>query len=119
MSAFFPLPKKPAPTAGDSEARTGSSTGFDFSRIPIHAQPSAAFPHRSEIERSFGATFPGRAVLDSEGCAQRGVRAFTENGTTHFASARPGLQVAAHEAAHLAQHAGLTRDAHLGPEGHA
>lgn len=57
--------------------------------------------------------------MDPEGCAASHVQAFTKDATTHFASEAPPLGVAAHEAAHLAQHAGRTRDAGLGAERHA
>lgn len=77
-----------------------------------------SFPHSSQIEASTGAPPPGRAVLDPAGCDTRGVPAFTEGQVTRFASAEPALHVAAHEAAHQYQHAGV-RDAGLGPERHA
>jgi len=38
---------------------------------------------------------------------------------THFASTSPELPVAAHEATHQLQHAGLTNDGGMGPEPHA
>ena len=43
----------------------------------------------------------------------------TDEYVTHFASKDPDLDIAAHEAAHQLQHTGVTRDAGLGPEGHA
>jgi hypothetical protein len=91
--------------------------GHDFGRVPVHSEQ--VFPHRASIEGGFGISIPGRAVVDTIGCSRRGIYAYTDHLTTHFASERPGLKVAAHEAAHLAQHAGLTRDASLGAEGHA
>ena len=45
--------------------------------------------------------------------------AFTDGLVSHFASAEPPVHVAAHEAAHQLQHAALTNDQRLGPEGHA
>ena len=64
--------------------------------------------------------FEFAAIFDPDACAQRGVSAFTDHdSTTHFASGQPPLHVAAHEATHQLQHAGRTRDANLGPEGHA
>jgi hypothetical protein len=78
-----------------------------------------AYPHASTIAGTMGFTPPGRAVVDPEGCAASSVQAFTKDTTTHFASDAPPLRVAAHEAAHLAQHAGRTRDAGLGAERHA
>jgi hypothetical protein len=106
--------------------------GFDFSRLPIlPAQPAPrspqsqsgtrplAFPHATAITAGLGRTTPLRSVLDAPGCAQRGTPAFTVGDTTHFASATPSLRVAAHEAAHQFQHAGLSRDLFLGAEGHA
>jgi len=78
-----------------------------------------AYPHGSAIATAVGAAVPGRAVLDPRGCEQRGVPAFTDGDVAHFASESPELHVAAHEAAHLLQHAGLTHDADLGAEQHA
>lgn len=94
--------------------RAGSeSSGGDF-------KPGARqFPHAASIRRSLGVSLPLAAVSDPAGCAARGVPAFTDGQITHFASPTPGLHVAAHEAAHQLQHAGLTNDGGLGPEGHA
>lgn len=79
----------------------------------------ARFPHEETIEQRLGQKLPGRAVVDPEACERRGVTAFTEGTTTHFATADVDLDVAAHEAAHLLQHSGDSKDAHLGAEGHA
>ncbi len=76
------------------------------------------FPHRDRIAGALG-SLPGKAVHDPEGCAREGNVAFTKDDVAHFASAEPDLHVAAHEAAHLLQHAGATNDAGLGAEGHA
>jgi hypothetical protein len=78
-----------------------------------------AFPHGSTIAASTGASVPGSAIHDPAVCAERGVPAFTDGSVTHFASASPSLHVAAHEATHQLQHAGLTHDAGLGAERHA
>ncbi|MFB6183955.1 MAG: hypothetical protein ABEI96_05315 [Haloarculaceae archaeon] len=99
------------------------------------ATTTESFPHRSKIERSMGISIPGRAVsdvaidgvpraartfrADSTGGGGATPPAYTEGTTTYFEDATPDLEVAAHEATHLAQHAGLTRDQGLGPEGHA
>jgi hypothetical protein len=80
---------------------------------------AASFPHRSAIEYLFQRALPGKAVIDSAGCGQLGVPAFTEGSVSHFASGDVPLRVAAHEAAHQLQHTGTTRDANLGAERHA
>jgi hypothetical protein len=82
-------------------------------------EPLSAFPLAGTLRARLGRAVPGEAVLDEAGCAARGVEAFTDHGRSHFATAAPRLEVAAHEAAHQLQHAGLTHDACLGPEGHA
>lgn len=81
--------------------------------------PLDVFPHDGALRHQLGHALPGRAVVDPTGCAARGVEAFTDGLTTHFRTATPALAVAAHEAAHQLQHADLTCDADLGPEGHA
>ena len=81
--------------------------------------PLDVFPHDGVLGRHLGRALPGEAVVDPAGCAARGVEAFTDGLTAHFRTERPRLAVAAHEAAHLLQHAGLTCDAGLGAEGHA
>lgn len=78
-----------------------------------------AFPHASAIESSTGASLSGSAVLDTAACEGRGVPAFTDGAVSYFASAAPSLHVAAHEATHQLQHAGLTHDAGMGAERHA
>lgn len=78
-----------------------------------------AFPHAPAIAAATGAAVPGTAVLDPRACDRRGVPAFTDGLVTHFATDAPELHVAAHEAAHQLQHAGVTGDAGLGPEQHA
>lgn len=78
-----------------------------------------AFPHYQRISRSLAITAPLASVHDPENCAARGLPAFTDGNTAHFASTTPSLHVAAHEAAHLLQHAGRTNDAGLGAERHA
>jgi hypothetical protein len=80
---------------------------------------SIPFPHASRIEASLGAPVRGEAAIDPAECEAEGVQAFTDGATAHFATASPALHVAAHEATHLLQHAGMTRDAGLGAEGHA
>ena len=101
----------------DTGALTGPRFGHDFSGVRARAEQT--YPHRLDIERGFGIPLPGEAVVDPEECGRRGVQAFTEELTTHFESRQPSLKTAAHEAAHLAQHAGWTGDANLGPERHA
>ncbi|MCK4787919.1 MAG: hypothetical protein KAV87_29470 [Desulfobacteraceae bacterium] len=121
------LPRAAVPTT--AEHRTldnvhqegyASGMGQDFSQLPIHSQmPHACFPYQTLIEPALGIPIVGRAVLAPIECARRGTPAFTEYSTTYFASEQPRLEVAAHEATHLAQHAKITRDANLGAEGHA
>jgi hypothetical protein len=101
--------------------------GHDFGRIDVHAGggvPAAApapcpFPHAAAIGRALRPREPLVGVLDPEGCAERGSPAFTCGDVSHFFSRDVGLHVAAHEAVHQLQHRGETRDAGLGPEGHA
>ena len=83
------------------------------------ARPLASFPHEAQIQQAFGAPIIGKAVVDPSECARRRVPAFTDHHIAHFASERPSLRVAAHEAAHLAQHGGITHDRNLGAEQHA
>jgi hypothetical protein len=77
------------------------------------------YPHGGEIARRLGKRLPAGATVDPEGCARIGVPAFTIAGRTHFATPHPALNVAAHEAAHVLQQIGVTRDAGLGAEPHA
>ena len=77
------------------------------------------FPHQDAIESSLAHAIPGRAVLDPQACSLMNVPAFTRDRTTYFAEPEPPLGSAAHEAVHLCQHSGITRDAGLGPELHA
>jgi hypothetical protein len=94
---------------------TNSSFNKDFSQTPT----LRSFPHQEVIEQGLGIRIPGHSVVDTVECNRRGVQAFTNRQTTYFASAQPSLKVAAHEATHLAQHAGLSSEANLGGEGHA
>jgi len=77
------------------------------------------FPYAASIQSAAGTSIPGLAIYDPDACRKVGVPAFTDGSVTHFATPRPALQVAAHEAAHQLQHAGRTNDAGLGAEGHA
>jgi len=78
-----------------------------------------AYPHAASIQSALGATIPGSAVHDPVACEGRGVPAFTDGAVTAFSSESPTLHVAAHEAAHQLQHAGVTRDGGMGAERHA
>jgi hypothetical protein len=78
-----------------------------------------AYPHASRLHSALGMSIPGSAVHDPLACEARGVPAFTDGSVTAFASPAPVLHIAAHEAAHQLQHAGLTRDGGLGAELHA
>jgi hypothetical protein len=104
-------------TASDHGAGNGS-------RVPGSDAASAGsglrtFPYQSQIERGLGTQIIGQAVVDPEGCRRRNVPAFAENKRAHFATAQPTIRIAAHEAVHLLQHAGITNEAGLGPERHA
>jgi hypothetical protein len=90
-------------------------------QVSAHSGPEAlgAYPHASTISSLTGVSVPGRAVIDPEDCRSAGVEAFTVGDTTRFSSMEPSLRVAAHEAAHQAQHAGLTNDGGMGAERHA
>jgi len=108
------LQRKSARAAG-----SGSGGMAGPSEAPAGAVSLAAFPHGTVIGRQLGRALPSTALLDPAGCAGRGVPAFTRNGEAHFSSANPPLHVAAHEAAHVLQQRGATRDMGLGAEGHA
>ena len=85
-----------------------------------HQPTSVPFPHAPAISAATGvsaAAFP--AVHDPSIQRRCGVPAYTDGSIAYFASRSPELRIAAHEAAHVAQHSGLTRDAGLGPERHA
>lgn len=99
------------PGAAAGAARGGHSFG------EVRVFPS--YPHGGAIERLTGRPVPGRALHDPSLRGRTGVDALTAGGTTVFGSAQPHPRVAAHEAAHLMQHAGTTRDQSLGAEGHA
>jgi hypothetical protein len=77
------------------------------------------FPHAASIQSSVGTSIPGSAIYDPDACRKVGAPAFTDGSVTHFATPKPGLHVAAHEAAHQFQHTGFTNDAGMGAEGHA
>jgi hypothetical protein len=79
----------------------------------------ATYPHQRQIEMALGTQVPGQAIVDPAGCKRCNALAFTENQVAHFGTERPSLEVAGHEAVHLLQHAGITRDVGLGPERHA
>lgn len=87
----------------------------------VHTEQQAAidYPHAARIEGATGIRIPGHAVVDPDACETRGVLAFTNGTITYFASSTPDLHVAAHEAVHVMQHAGVTGDAGLGVEEHA
>lgn len=102
-------PSAPAPPNSDDSPQHAA----------VGLKPLATYPHASTIFGLMGVAVPGRAVVDPHACRSANVEAFTIGDTTHFATAEPSLRVAAHEAAHQVQHAGLTRDAGMGPEGHA
>lgn len=91
-----------------------------YLRSNVSPQPRhAPYPYGTTLHGALGMPVPGAALIDPEGCAARDVPAYTDGQVTHFASAQPPLEVAAHEATHQLQHASKTRDAGLGAEGHA
>ena len=77
------------------------------------------FPFGQIFEATTGIAVRATAIVDPARCEKRGVEAFTEKSTVFFRSPTPTLRVAAHEAAHVMQHQGITRDFGLGPEAHA
>ena len=77
------------------------------------------FPHAESIQSAVGTSIPGSAIYDPDSCRKVGVPAFTDGSVTHFSTPRPGLHIAAHEAAHQFQHSGRTNDAGMGAERHA
>ncbi|HEX7239159.1 MAG TPA: hypothetical protein VF263_02750 [Longimicrobiaceae bacterium] len=115
-----PVPARVAPKAGEGHGRgPGAASAALAYSAGRGREPLPAFPHARAVERSTGREVRGSAVHDPEACARRGVPAFTDGGTSFFAHREPALRVAAHEAAHVLQHTGATRDAGLGAEGHA
>ncbi len=110
---MFDVARRPAQSfePGASAAQPGARA--------VRRPAAVSFPHEDQIRRATGSTLSLTSVRDDAGCAARGTPAFTDGGVTHFAGAAPSLHVAAHEAAHQMQHAGHTRDAGLGAEGHA
>ncbi len=103
------------PTGGRRMAAEQELSGR---QLPAELAPME-FPHASQIRSALGVSDPLMALHDPEGCRGRGVPAFTQHTTAHFADKCPSLGVAAHEAAHVLQHRGRTRDRGLGAEGHA
>ena len=75
-----------------------------------------AFPHAATIQSAVGPEIPGSAVHDAAACESGGVQAFTDGSVSSFASESPTLHVAAHDAAHQLQHAGLTNDGGMGAD---
>ena len=102
-----------------------STKGHEFGstrvqpEAPAPAPRAIPYPHRAAIWRSLQRDLPAHARVDGGACRRLGVPAFTEGTTSVFVDPEPPLEVAAHEAAHLAQHAGLSRDLGLGAERHA
>lgn len=103
-------------------ARHGHTKCNDNAASLAAHSPSARtipFPHGSQIRTALKVSEPLLAVHDPKGCQDRGVPAFTAGTTAHFSDPAAPLDVAAHEATHVLQHRGATRDAGLGAEGHA
>lgn len=115
MSAFSPLIRRtPSEAAGRLQTPARKSSASNFRGRSAHS-----YPHATTIETGLDTRLPGTWKVDPEACQQKGVPGFTNGLVTTFASATPDFQVAAHEAVHKLQHAGLTRDHGLGAEGHA
>lgn len=112
-----PIPNRKTAAGSGKQARPAAMSSGARRVEPIH--PMQSYPHGRQIGRLLGRAFEANAELDRDGCARAGVPAFTEAGRTHFAEADPPLAVAAHEAAHVLQQTGATRDMGLGAEGHA
>ncbi len=120
-------PERARPAAGETRSAVGVPLFLRGAAQDAEAHTSAPargtpipFPHASAISAFTGMSVGGsEAVHDPSACAERRVPAFTDGFVTHFASRSPALQVAAHEAAHHLQHAGLTNDSGMGAERHA
>lgn len=108
-----------APSVGAPRFRLAGGAPQRPDAARAAAPRAIPFPHASAIQSATGAAIPGSAVHDPEACRRQGVPAFTYGSVTVFATPAPALPVAAHEAAHQLQHAGHTRDAGMGAEGHA
>lgn len=93
--------------------------GGEFKDKKAGASPMP-FPHSQKIRSQInGISYHPRAVHDPLQCSLYGVPAFTDGLVSHFSTTNPPLNVAAHEAGHQLQHAGLTNDGGHGPELHA
>lgn len=108
-------PAIPTRREGGAAAVAPPRAGHAFGSVRVFS----AFPHGDAIQRLTGRPVPGRALHDPSLRRRLGVDAVTAGGTTVFGSPDPHPRMAAHEAAHLMQHAGATRDQSLGAEGHA
>lgn len=111
-------PEHERASSTDAESRTHAGES-EHGAAERDAPREIDYPHRAQIEGATGIAIPGRAVIDREACEVRGVLAFADGDVAYFARSTPDLHVAAHEAVHLMQHAGLTGDAGLGAEQHA
>jgi hypothetical protein len=112
----------PSPTVVPSSAdpwRLAGNQATGRLRSRAAAIGFSEFPHADRIRQALGVSRQFAAVVNPSGCHARATRAFTDGVTTHFATPSPDLHVAAHEAAHQLQHAGVTNDLGLGAEGHA
>ena len=116
MTAYAPLIRRSGLQVSQAATKPNGKKA-----APSHANKRAtsSYPHASTIQSGLGVRLPGAWNVDAEECRRRGVRGFTDGLMTTFESPQPTLHVAAHEAVHRLQHAGLTHDYGLGPEGHA
>lgn len=100
-----PVRRKASAAAWANEAPlSGSDT--DIARAGFTGSPAASFPHREAIERSFGTSLPATAYTGeaaSQSSAALGADGYALGSQVAFASSAPGLELAAHEAAHVMQ----------------
>ena len=90
------------------EEAEAASAGSDaeVARAGFSGAPAPTFPHRDAIEHSFGRSLPATAYTDeaaSRASAALDAPGFTLGTQVGFASPTPGLELAAHEAAHVMQ----------------
>jgi hypothetical protein len=111
----------PSPAAREFFGRVRVQTDSEAAALAPDKPPRrpVSFPHAKVIHKALNAAIPLTGVVDVEQCNVRGTPAYTDGTMTYFAAEAPNMHVAAHEAAHQLQHAGLTGDAGLGAEGHA
>ena len=105
--------------AGNQAIQRRLNTATENPRLVTDRPALMDFPHQGRISASVPLSMSLAARLDPDGCASRGALAYTQGTVSYFSGPHPDVHVAAHEATHQLQHAGMTRDAGLGAEGHA